>query len=287
LVVEPIGAHAASQVTLLIRKKIGYEAPFFASIASSLSQGQQHFLYVLEMVGQQKLAEVRAVAVAGTDEDLMAVILNVGQKTFSTCAATYSLTADASTSSFSNIDGSNPFSSVGSGSWQPVDNEPPLPGQSSARAVPALPDLDFDTQTDHSVPVGTSNPKEAIMDGREMNMDRNPQILSPNAPYVGTSRNSPNNYNYGTPLGTGYPATGQTAYHNPPSGQTTYPDVPSRQVADSDGPNPSTTEMPGTIWPPNMFIDMNAPFQTVNPNIPNRWGDQVFVPNYRGFGGAP
>jgi hypothetical protein len=233
LVVEPIGAHAASQVTLLIRKKIGYEAPFFASIASSLSQGQQHFLYVLEMVGQQKLAEVRAVAVTGTDEDLMAVILNVGQKTFSTC------------------------------------------------------DLDFDTQTDHSVPVGTSNPKEAIMDGREMNMDRNPQILSPNAPYVGTSRNSPNNYNYGTPLGPGYPATGQTAYHNSPSGQTTYPDVPSRQVADSDGPNPSTTEMPGTIWPPNMFIDMNAPFQTVNPNIPNRWGDQVFVPNYRGFGGAP
>ena len=72
-----------------------------------------------------------------------------------------------------------------------------------------------------------------------------------------------------------------------PSGQTTYPDVPSRQVADSDGPNPTTTEMPGTIWPPNMFIDMNAPFQTVNPNIPNRWGDQVFVPNYRGFGGAP
>jgi hypothetical protein len=26
---------------------------------------------------------------------------------------------------------------------------------------------------------------------------------------------------------------------------------------------------------------------SVIPNIPNRWGDKAFGPNYRGFGGAP
>jgi hypothetical protein len=240
-------------------------------------------------VVQQKLPEVRAAAVAGTDEELMAVILNLGQKTFSTCAATYSLTADASTSSFSNIDGSDPFSSNGSGSWQPVDSEPPLPRQSSSPAVPALPDLDFSIQTDHSVPVGASNPKEAMMDGREMNMDRNLQTISPNTAYVGTSRNVQNNYDYDASLTPGYPATGQT----------TYPDVPSGQIAYPDSPNPTTTDMPGTMWQPNMFdlasqadFDINAPFTTVIPDIQNsshlanRWGDQAFGPNYRGFGGG-
>jgi hypothetical protein len=229
----------------------------------------------------------------------MAALLNLGQKTFSTCAATYSFTADASTSSFSNIDGCAPFSSSGSGSWQPVENEPPLPRQSPSRAGPVLPDLNFGTQTDHSVPVGTSNPKEAMMDGREMNMDRNPQTLSPNAAYVGTSRNIPNNYNYGAHLTPGYPNTSQTAYHNPPSGQTTYPDVPSRQVAYPDGPDPTTTEMPETMWSSDMYLasqtdfDMDAPFPTVISNIPNssnlppRWGDQILSPNYRGFGGGP
>lgn len=243
---------------------------------------------------QQKLPEIRAAAVEGTNEELMATILNVGQKTFSTCAATYSLTADASTSAFSNINGSDPLSSDGSGAWQHVDNELPLPQQLSSRTVSAIPDLNFGTQNDHSVA------KEAMMDEREMNMDRNPQTLSPNAAYVGTSQNIRNNYNYGAPLTPGYSAASQTVYHNSPSGQTTYSDVPSRQVAYPDGPNPTNTEMPETMWPSHMYslpsepdFDMNASFPTDIPNIPNssnlsnQWGDQAFGRNYQGFGRAP
>ncbi|PVH69697.1 hypothetical protein DL98DRAFT_661547 [Cadophora sp. DSE1049] len=253
-----------------------YETPFFASTASSPSQGQQHFLFVLETVGRQKLPEVRAAAVTGTNEDLLAVILSLGQKTYSTCAATYSLTADASTSSFSNINGSDPFSSSGSGSWQPVDGEPTLP-----------------------VPIYQISISVLKLITREMNVDRNPQTVSENAPYVGISQNGANNYNY-TPVTSGYPAAGQNAYHNPPSDQITYPDIPSRQAAYPDGQNPTSTEMPENMWQSNMFdltsqaeFDMNAPFPTGIPDIPNssnlptRWGDQVFGPNYRGFGGAP
>jgi hypothetical protein len=246
-------------------------------------------------VVQQKLPEFRAAAVAGTDEELIGILLNLGQKTYSTCAATYRVAADASTSSFYNIDGS----SGESGSWQPVENELYDPRKSLSRVVPALPDLDSTTQIDHSVPAGTLHPKQAMMDGREINMNQSPPPLS-TAAYVGTSQNIPDGYNYEVPLTSDYPAAGRNVYHNPPSGRTTYPDVPSRPNAYQDGPNPTDTEMPGTMWPPNMFshasqadFDMDAQFPTVIPhitnssNLPDRWGDHDFNPNYRGFGGAP
>ncbi|KAE8451706.1 hypothetical protein EG329_003163 [Mollisiaceae sp. DMI_Dod_QoI] len=145
----------------------------------------KHWLDVSKNVNEQKLSAIKDAVFSGSDEALLALLLECDQRKFAVYRATIKDkdTSDTTTGSLINIEENDLHSS---GSWErvPRDANPPQQSSSQPATKRPLPTSNFATQIDHSTPGGTSNPAEAVLDGREISMGGKPQTSTPNAPYA-------------------------------------------------------------------------------------------------------